>query len=261
MINHYILRYWHKSIINYMPVLIFIAFLSVMIFTEVRFQDDNIFAVNIFGNIYTSTNLLSLYYIINYVLFLIILCKVNFNDINTSLAQIVFSSHYTRNQITFFNLSGFFVYTLSYSIVNSLLISILFLFQEGFPTYFVISIMMLPFLLTLLFIFSLFIVLISKNMASSILKGIVYLLVISPLLFVYNKTEIFEPSVEGSLSTVIQYLIDSLYYLLPNLNGSIVMFVNLHRNMLLNWLSVLEVIGSFIPILFISILILNKKDF
>jgi hypothetical protein len=255
------LRYWHKSIINYMPPLIFIALLSVMIFSEIRFQDDNIFAVNIFGSIYTSTNLLSLYYIIHYVLFLIILCKIIFNDINTSLSQILFSSHYTRNQIIFFNLSGFFVYTMSYSIVNSLLISILFLFKESFPIYFVLSIMMLPFLLALLFIFSLFIVLISKNMASSILKGIVYLLIISPLLFVYNKTDLFDPSIESSSSTVIQYLVDSIYYLLPNLNGSIVMFVNLHRNMMLNWSSLVEVIGSFIPILFISILILNKKDF
>lgn len=261
MIIHYFLRYWHKSIINYMPALIFVSLLSVMIFSEIRFQDNNIFAVNFFGNIYTSTNLLSLYFIIHYVLFLIILCRTIFNDINTSLSQIIFSSHYTRSQITFFNLSGFFAYTMSYSIVNSVLISILFLFKESFPMYFVLSIMMLPFLLSLLFIFSLFVVLISKNMASSILKGIVYLLIISPLLFVYNKTEIFDPSSEGSLSIVIQYLIDSLYYLLPNLNGSIVMFVNLHRNMLLNWSSVVEVIGSFIPILFISILILNKKNF
>lgn len=246
----------------WIAILILISILTP--FSELNELDNNALKLNLFDKplpiIIVKRGLIwvSYFFWILNLLFILAIPVPLLELLNKRRISLILSKPISRYDLINKSLIAFFIVSLVYSVTTMLLIAISFYLKYNIvPLAFILSTLTLPFSLLGVYIIIVFFVLTTNSYGLTVLLVLLYKIVISPVLESFEKIlSLFD--INNQIIVIIGKV---LYYLLPQVDKLNGVSLQIYQSILPSYGSSLSIILSFIPVLSVIYIIINRKEF
>ncbi|MFA3783935.1 hypothetical protein ABRY23_12820 [Melioribacteraceae bacterium 4301-Me] len=243
---------------------IIIVFITsfIIITARIEFHNSNYFTIYIFNQPFPVADNGSIWigYLYNILLMLCIIAfpKPILEMIDKKRISLILSKPVSRNNFILQNIISVAVCLYLYVLIAAFFFSITAIVKfSTFPIYFILSLLILPLILTAVYIIILQVTLQFNSFGLSVLVLIIYCFLITKALA--NRTSFF--TMLGIKNELIKRIVDIIFYVTPRVSESIDILFFILKQKAINLCRLLGIMFSFVPISLVLIRHINKRQF